>query len=443
MNNLVLTENQQKGLELLKEFINSNNSKFFLLKGYAGTGKSTLVNEFINWYIGNNSKHLDNIAITAPTNKAVKVLKRLSKYKNVDYKTLHSLLAIRPRIDDNGVEVFEKDYSVQSTIFNYGCLIVDESSMIDDYIFDLLVEEAYGMKIIFVGDGAQVPPVNMVQSKPFILEVQEKLDFRVFQLNEIIRQAKDNPIIKTSMSIRQGVFERIYEDSRDETGTGVFQLDNKNKEEVFSLMKEAFCGSEFSNNSDYAKVIAWRNVTVDSFNKIIRNFLYYDGVNKIVENEKLILNRPITEGKETILFVNDDLIVKELKIGNYSFFNKTVEYYECLVEKLEEPGKYYTIKIVHENSEKVFQSICNSLKNIALKKPKKERSKAWKAFYDFKDIFSEVSYSYAISVHKSQGSTYNKAFVCYSDIILNQKVVEMQRILYTACTRPSETLFIL
>lgn len=441
--NIKLTKDQSKGLELLQNFINSKSSGYFLLKGFAGTGKSTLINEFINWYISNKSNYYDDLVITAPTNKAVKVLKRLSKYKNVDYKTLHSLLGIRPRIDENGVEIFEKDNSVQSTIFNYGCLIVDESSMIDDYIFDLLIEESQGIKIIFVGDSCQIPAVNTQNAKPFNSKVQEELDFKVFQLNEIIRQAKDNPIIQVSMAIRQGTFERKYEDFRDENGFGVFQLDNKNKEEVYDLLKEKFCGSEFNNNSDYAKVIAWRNVTVDRFNKLIRNFLYYDGVNKIVENEKLILGRPITEGKETILFVNDDLIVKKLDVETLKFFNKSVDYYDCIVEKLEEPGKKYTIKIVHENSEKVYQSILNTLRNIALKKPKKERAKSWKAFYDFRDIFSEVVYSYAVTAHKAQGSTYNNAFVCYSDIILNPKVVEMQKILYTACTRPSDTLFIL
>lgn len=443
--NIILTEDQDKGLKLLQDFIDSKDSNFFLLKGYAGTGKSTLINEFISWYLLNKKAYMDELVITAPTNKAVKILKRLSKHPKADYRTLHSLLGVRPRIDENGVEVFEKDPKAEVSIIDYGCVIVDESSMIDDYIFDLLVEEAgLDLKIIFIGDAAQVPPVNMTQSKPFNPKVQEELNFKVFQLNEILRQARDNPIIRTSMEIRQGTFERKIEDSSDDKGHGVIQLNPKDKDKVYGYIREAFCGHEFVEDSDYAKVIAWRNVTVNAFNKLVRVFLYGSNATKIVENERLILNRPILGPNGLpILNVNDDLIVKTMTINSYTFSGKNINYYDCEAIKPEEPEAVYELKILHEDSEKLYNTILNTLRNIALKKPKKERANAWKKFYEFKDFFSDVTYSYAITVHKAQGSTYNKAFVCYSDIILNQKTVEMQRILYTACTRPSETLFII
>lgn len=397
-----LTEKQENGLKLLKEFIEAPTyGGFFLLKGFAGTGKSTLINEFISWYVGNRKKLLDDLVITAPTNKAVRVLKNMSKFKGkVEYKTLHSLLGIRPRIDENGKEVYEKDPKVQSTIFNFGCVIVDESSMIDDYIFDILISESSDIKIIFVGDGAQIPPVNHVHSKPMMLDVQQELKIKTFVLDEIVRQASDNPIIKVASSIRNGSFTREYVDNRDENGFGVFQMNNKNKEEVYNILKETFCSKEFSKDADYAKVLAWRNSTVNSFNNLIRNFIYYKGVNKIVEDEKIIINRPIMEGKDKVLlFVNDELIVTKLKLRSDSFYHKSIDYYECKAVKVDN-GAEFTLKIIHENSEKVFEGLLNSLKTVALSKSKKDRSKAWKSFYDFKDIFADVSYNYALTAHK-------------------------------------------
>lgn len=442
---MILTETQELALLKMKEFVQGpGSSGFFLLTGSAGTGKSTITNEFIKWYNANKGSTLDDVVVTAPTNKAVRVLKTMAGKTKTEYKTLHSLLGIRPVVNDNGEEVFENDPNVKSTIFNFGCIIVDESSMLDDFVFDELVNQSHQAKVIFVGDRAQIPPVNHVFSKPMTPEIQEALGIEVFALTEIVRQAQDNPIIKTSVEVRQGTFERKEIDLRDENGFGVAQLNNKNKEQVLQLIKNTFCSKEFEENSDYAKVLAWRNKIVDSFNSMIRSFIYHPGVGRIVKGEKIILNKPITEGKNVVLFVNDDLVVESVTTETERFFQKSLNYYLCRVRKLDKTdSKLYTIKILHEDSDKKYESILNSLRTIALGKKKNERGKAWKSFYDFKNIFADIAYSYAITVHKAQGSTYKKAFVCYSDITVNPNVVEMQRILYTAVTRPSETLYIL
>ncbi len=439
---MILNEKQTKGLELLKNFTSSKSSKFFLIKGSAGTGKSTLINEYINWYQSAKGLYLDDIVVTAPTNKAVRVLRRMSKH-NIDYKTLHSLLGLRYKIDEHGNEIFEKEKGVVPTIYTYGCIIVDEASMIDDFIFDELMNQVSDCKVIFVGDPAQIPPVNHFHSKPMLKEVQDRFGIESFHLTDIVRQAESNPIIKTSIAVRQGTFKRNISDERLDDGTGVIQLDLKNKERVYNLIRESFCVKEFSSNPDYAKVIAWRNSTVDMFNNLIRSFIYYRGVNKVVLGEKLILNKPILEEKKVIMFVNDDLMVTELDVKEDEFYGKPIKYYDCKVERLYESSGSYNIKILHEESIKRYESILNSLKNIAISAPAKLKPKSWSSFYKFKESFADVSYNYAITCHKAQGSTYDNAFVCYSDITVNPNIVEMQRILYTAVTRPSKTLYII
>lgn len=446
-----LTELQASALDELKAFCRKDNkSNYFLLSGAAGSGKSTVINEFINWYIDNKSIILDDVVVTAPTNKAVRVLKRMSVHdKEVEYKTIHSLLGLRPKIDENsGKEVFEKDPSVKATLFNFGIVIVDECSMIDDSLFNQLIESADEQKIIFVGDKAQIPPVNHFHSRPMTKTVQKDLGFTIFELTEIVRQSLNNPIIELATSIRKGTFKRNISSKLNLDGEGIFQLDPKDKDRIFNLIKEKFVSSEFSRNSDYAKILAWRNKTVDQFNELVRSFIYYKGVNKIVVGEKLILNRPVVDDlNKVILYVNDDLVVTNVTVTTKKIYDKELKYYNAEVSKLEDfvpgkPGKH-NLCILHEESYARYDDMLKTLKNVALTSKKESRGLAWKKFYEFKDNFNDVSYGYAITTHKGQGSTYDYAFVCYSDIAANPNEVEMQRILYTACTRPSKTLYII
>ena len=395
-----LTEPQKEGLEQLQNFVRGND-RFFLLTGYAGTGKTTLINSFIEWYLDNKKIVLDDLVVTAPTNKAVRVLKRMTK-NSADYKTLHSLLGLKHQIDANGNEVFKRDGKTKPTLYLYGCVIVDEASMIDDEIFDMIVNEARDHKIIFVGDPAQIPPVNHFHSKPMMPDVQKKFGFEKFHLSDIIRQAADNPIIQTSMDVRTGIFERTVKDDRDENGHGVFQMNLKDRQLILDEIKNKFCGSEFSDSSDFAKVVAWRNVTVNKFNNMIRSFLYYRGVNNVVVGEKLLMNRPLLDREDNpILMVNDDIIVNDIKVESETHFKKDIKFYTCKVKRIYEDGETYTLKILHEDSQVVYDNILNGLKNIAINtKAKATRAKNWKEFYKFKNIFADVAYNYAITAHK-------------------------------------------
>jgi ATP-dependent exoDNAse (exonuclease V) alpha subunit len=99
------------------------------------------------------------------------------------------------------------------------------------------------------------------------------------------------------------------------------------------------------------------------------------------------------------------------------------------------------IDILHESSQSEFNRIANNLKQIAIEKKGKEKS--WVKYYDFLRRFADVSYAYAITAHKSQGSTYTTAFVLEDDIDVNIDVIERNRIKYTSYTRSSKKLYVL
>jgi len=121
----------------------------------------------------------------------------------------------------------------------------------------------------------------------------------------------------------------------------------------------------------------------------------------------------------------------------------TLKYYEARVSYLNDDEKkvHYYIDILHEDSESYFNVLAGKLKKIAIEKRGKEKS--WIKYYEFIRRFADVSYAYAITAHKSQGSTYNTAFVLEDDIDVNTNIVERNRIKYTAYTRSSKKLYVL
>lgn len=450
---LVLTDDQQRIFDSMVSFTEQYQKNMILITGYAGTGKSTTLNEFIKWFIRDSNTLFQNVAVTAPTHKAVKVLKKMAMEnelddEKVDYSTLHSILGLRPMINDHGEQIFVRDKMVQSKFPLYDLIIIDEASMVDDKLFDeILKQNTRNSKIIFMGDPEQIPPVNQDYAIPFIKEEQEKYGIEVFSLTKIMRQAESNPIIRISKSIRDSSFERIDQGnflSEDQNGHGVYFL-SKSKEErnkIRQLLKEYFTSEQFQKDSDYVKVLAWRNKTVDDFNRLIRGFIYGENADKITIGEKLIADKPIINDMgEVIVNTNEDLVVENISIDTKTIYNVPLKFYKTRTTG--DDGIIKDIDIIHESSEAIFNRMLVQLADKAKELPKgTKRTNAWKNFYETKEMFAEVKYNYAITSHKSQGSTYNNAFVIATDINANPREDEKRRILYTACTRPKERLFI-
>jgi exodeoxyribonuclease-5 len=307
-----------------------------------------------------------------------------------------------------------------------------------------------------MGDPAQIPPVGRPDCIPFLEDLHEKYGIKTLQLKTIMRQKLNNPIISTSVLLRKSVnlSSPVLKNESHINGEGegieFLNLNDEQTRKGFSAkLGEYFKTQEFEKNSDFCKVIAWRNKTVQTMNGIVRKVIYGEiaATNKILEGEKLIVNSPIIENGMVIYNTNDELTVDsfEIKQEKLSVDNETytVKYYHTSVVYLDQNGEsvHDKIDIIHESSDVDFKKAANVLRLIAISKKGKERS--WVAYYDFLRRFADVSYSYAITAHKSQGSTYTYAFLSEDDINLNPEVVERNRIKYTAYTRASKKLYVL
>lgn len=451
---LGLNKGQREAFNLLLDFVGSKDQSMFILRGYAGTGKTFLVKRLIQHI----SKYQPQckIAVTAPTNKAVKVLSKTSSIKDyrITYQTIHKLLGLTEEITTDGKQKFTRKEFSTNEIYKYHYLIVDETSMLNDELFVELQRYCRKVKIIFMGDPAQIPPVNKPDCIPFNPEKKIMYDFKEYTLTEIMRQAEGNPIVESSFVIRNNLQKQNpipdIKTTLLENGTGVIRIDSSRSEDRDKAMKlfdEYFNCENFKRDADYSKIIAWRNETIDKTNAIIRKILYGDDIPRLVEGEKLIANKPIMEGEVVIFNTSDEFEVDEFEIGTeqvkYDGKFERLSYYDTRVKAIDIEGKEYfrNINILHEKSFADFQRILNTLKDIAIKT--KGANRSWLRYYEFMRRYADVNYNYAITAHKSQGSTYRNVFIIEDDLNMNPDVIERNRIKYTAYSRPTDKLFIL
>lgn len=484
-----LNEGQQVAFDWLVDFCLNNGKNGYrkvLLNGYAGTGKSFLINRVVEEV--RRQWPSMNFGMTAPTHKAVRVLKRSSELrKQLDFGTIHSFLGLKEAIDYATGKVSYKpsyDSNRERKIDSIHVLIIDESSMLNDDLFEHIETEMRSngsLLVIYMGDEKQIPPVGKKQSTgesnaiPFLSVRQQSHRIYVLSLTEPQRQAKESPIIMYSVAIReQSQRQKIAFDFTEEMREHLELIPPKTTAGVSNLpllrqiFLQYFRTPEFEADQDYVKVIAWRNTTVDYFNKEIR-LLLNDAVSlpRIIDNEKLIMDAPLIGDKKVILLHNnDEVVTRDVTLGEvnleYKIFPNNpiainqllertgidhykrqlkVKVYKCTL--LDEDKKFYKVNILHEDSEKEYNEAREIMKNAALKHIDKwQRTDLWQQYYRIEENFAWVKHNYAITGHKSQGSTYQYTISMEWDIEVNTDIEERNRIRYVAATRAKEKLIV-
>ena len=456
-----LTPDQKKVFEELRDYVsNRYDDSVYVIKGWAGTGKTYSVSVFIRYML--NVMYPDRkwfkVAMTGPTNKSVRVIKKATGLKNkrVTYQTIHKLLGLKERITIEGKQEFVNSGNLSPPINSVKVLVIDEVSMLNDDLFNMILKYRDKLKIICMGDPAQIPPVGKPDCIPFRDELADVYKIKTLPLRTIMRQKEGNPIIESSVRIRKNLgSERIpleLETSLVEGKEGIefLNLNLLDTRKRFADILEKYLHSkEFKEDPEFIKIIAWRNKTVAHMNDLSRRIIFGDESQegKILPGEKLIANNPIIQGETIIFNTNDEFKVKDYTVSTDKFVTDGIEckikIYETTVISLDEDDNEYEvdIEILHEEDEFEFKRIANILKERAIEQ--RGKNKSWLKYYNFLRRYADVGYGYAITAHKSQGSTYSFAFVLEDDIDMNSNVVERNRIKYTAYTRASKKLYVL
>lgn len=403
-----LTQCQEKARLSFFEFIRSDEQEM-ILEGYAGTGKTTLVMRLIEEIeksdelrrIATGRKSTTQFLLTATTNKAAEALEIATGRET---RTVHSGLGIGVRTDYTTGESFsflKKNFrNLKDEI-----IFIDESSYIDGKLLKLIKRRTEGCKVIYMGDPTQLTPVESTNTPAF------DQDIRRVKLEQVVRQAADNPIQAYTKGLREHIL------------GGPFPLCKPDGEAIIYLSREDFDNKvleEFTRDgwkASDSRVLAWRNATVIKYNTGIHSLM--KGRAEFAVGDHVINNHFVSNGNQPI---KTDATVTITFIGEPSTLHGF-------------PGRYVNVT----KSEGLFlpddpKDIDRAVAKAVLEENPSRVKEIQSTWVDFRA-------AYACTINKSQGSTYDKAFVDLDDIGKCHDSNQLARMLYVGISRARTSVY--
>lgn len=442
---MVLSQDQEKALKLLSNFVFNSNEKLFSLIGRPGVGKSTVIKEFIKILKdkGFDQKNVfgNSFILCAPTHKAANIL---SEGINEDVKTLHQFLTLSPKIDIFELDLRELKFLAKGDVESHDLVIIDESSMISDDLYDLLLEKCKDMKIIFLLDFKQLKPVKQKGLSKAAL-ISNK-----FELTTNHRQS--DPILM-----------QLIEDSRNKiiTDFSSYKSDNLT---LFTSAKEmsnsALDNFKMQSNlefSTFSKILTYTNDRVEKYNKYIHHY--------IAEGEEYCYNELLTgyTGLRNKIRNSEDFVVKSVKVDikYLKEIDLTVTGFKLNIKSLITEDDLDIFILKRDTSEDIKLKLGFGIEDIRIKAINargKARTDLWRKYYSLDESFctpfdllydnrvvksKTLDYGYAQTLHRAQGSTYDVVYYDNNSIQFCRDFEEKRQLQHVAMSRVSEQLNIL
>ncbi|HBU76963.1 MAG TPA: ATP-dependent endonuclease [Muricauda sp.] len=447
------TLKQGEALNRLANFVlEGKKDDVFLLKGFAGTGKTTLVATLVSslWKVKMSS------VLMAPTGRAAKVM---SVYSGNKAFTIHKKIYFPKKQSGGGIQFVLAPNKHRNTVF-----IVDEASMIPDtpadsklfengsLLDDLMfyVHSGHNCKLILIGDTAQLPPVKLELS-PALDENRLSLNYdkevECLELDEVMRQSDDSGILYNATNLRQQLQSEFFED---------FKFELHHYKDIVRLIdgneiQEAIDSSYSDNGKEQTAIIVRSNKRANLYNQNIRErILFLDNEISVGDYMMVVKNNYfwLKPNSEAGFIANGDIIevlelfaIKEL----YGF-----KFAEVKVKMVDYPNQkpFETVLLLdtitaetpslsYEDGNKLYQEV---MKDYAHEKSKYKKFLGVKNNRFFNAL--QVKFSYAITCHKSQGGQWDTVFV-EQPYLPNGVDKDYLRWLYTAVTRAERQLYLI
>jgi exodeoxyribonuclease-5 len=413
-----LTDHQQEAYDVVYERLASG-ERFTGLRGYAGTGKTFLVTQLVDQLTSEGC----TVTVCAPTHKAVQVLRDQLNGGEVETQTLHSYLGLRLQPDVDGQYVLVPEGMEEERPASV--VVCDEASMVGRDEWEYIQASQRNLQWLFVGDPAQLPPVNEDPSPA--LEVEGPM------LEEVHRQSTDNPILDLATKVRRGTAHRFQSRFKDGIGVAI----THKREAFLDTVLRTFNSDAFADDATHARLLAYRNRTVRQYNREIRSARYGNDAPRFEEGEWLVARETWFHEGAPVVKNSEELRVTRTSITTFEADDLS----EWKVWKLKVRSPYAaftrTILVLHEDEQERYE---NDMERLRLRA--KEDGSNWAAFYDLRERFAAVDYAYATTVHKAQGSTFDTVFVDHRDLQACRGP-EKAALLYVAVTRPARRLALL
>jgi ATP-dependent exoDNAse (exonuclease V) alpha subunit len=431
---------------------NSSNDEIFVLKGYAGTGKTTIISTVINHLEAINMK----CVLLAPTGRAAKVI---SNYSGKPAYTIHKRIYFPKKSKGGGVSFTLQQNKFKNTIF-----IVDESSMISDTSQDsklyengsllddlfFFVEAGNNCKLLLVGDTAQLPPVNMTVSPALdihTLSLHYQKNVQHIELDEVMRQAESSGILFNATQLRELLDSHFID---------TFQFNLKGFKDIIRLQD----GYEIQD----AIHSAYDHYGLEDTVFIVRSNKRANQYNQQIRTSILSKESELSTGDYLMVVKNNYFWLKEDTEAGFIANGDIIEVLE--IRKIQElyGFKFATVKIrmvdypnqapidtilmldtitsespslTYEQSNQLYQEVLLDYEDEKQQYKKLQKVKENEYFNAL-----QVKFSYAITCHKSQGGQWKTVFV-EQPYLPDGIDADYVRWLYTAITRAEEKLYLI
>ncbi|WP_299713389.1 AAA family ATPase [uncultured Tenacibaculum sp.] len=446
------TQKQLELIDQLAEYIfNTDTNKLFLLKGYAGTGKTTVISTVVHslWKAGKKA------VLLAPTGRAAKVISGYSKRQAF---TIHKKIYFPKKQTNGGVSFVMQPNKHTNTIF-----IVDEASMISDQVqnaklfengslLDDLISYVYSgknCKLIFIGDTAQLPPVKLDVSPALDadkLSLHFNKNVNEIELDEVVRQQQDSGILANATDLRLLIQNEGIDFQFDVNFPDIVRL--QDGYEIQDAITDAYDGDI---GVEDTAIIVRSNKRANQYNSQIRtkirgqeNEISVGDYVMVVKNNYFWLKDSSSAG-----FIANGDICEVMRINDikelYGF-----KFAEVTIRMIDYPDMkpFETVLLLdtltsespslsYEESNRLYEAV---KEDFAHEKSKYKQFMGVKKNKYFNAL--QVKFSYAMTCHKSQGGQWKTIFI-EQPYLPDGSSVEYLRWLYTAITRAQDKLYLI
>ncbi|MDO5608084.1 MAG: AAA family ATPase [Capnocytophaga sp.] len=442
------TRSQEAALRLLADFLLDNESPapVFLLKGYAGTGKTSITNCLVKCLPIIRFKSI----LLAPTGRASKVM---SAFAQQQAYTIHKFIYYHQNDAQNGMNFVRKPNKYRNTLF-----IVDEASMIGDTpdgynsLLDDLINYVYSgtdCKLLFLGDTAQLPPVNAYESPALnssYLSLNYGKNTIETELTEVVRQKAQSGILANATHLR----EMLPNSCSD------FLFDINNYTDIQQLtqgmdIQEALQDAYSYDGAEQTAVIVRSNKRAVLYNKQIRNVILGNDDELSTGDLLMVVKNNYYWLKDStqVSFIANGDTLELLQIYTYKEWYgfrfaevkvRLVDYPEqtpfdtiLLLDTLESESP----ALPQEDAYRLYQEVMQDYIDETSNRNRHQKTKENPYFNAL-----QVKYSYAITCHKSQGGQWKNIFI-EKPYIPDGQDDNYLRWLYTALTRATQKVYLI
>jgi exodeoxyribonuclease-5 len=428
-----------------------------VLCGYAGTGKTVTTAALVTKLVDQDLR----VVVATPTHKARAQVERALRERGADgfeVVTVHRLLGLKQvRDKQTGKESFAPDPGGKNMlteeekwddelcrmrpVHQIDVVIVDETSMLSSELYDLLRRELSGRPVVFVGDDRQLLPVGEDQACRAFTEASE-----VFRLTQVLRH--DGAILSLATATRELPVGRARFASAEGGGTRV--VAHRSREDWARTLLEMAASEEAMRDADFCRALAFTNKAVDELNLRIHQRRYGMDAPQFVEGMTCVTVDaiPDPEGGSPLLNSTVDVLVEEAMRGRRSCIGDVPESepWDCWELTVSVPGEGLaptTFHVLATEERQRWDAAMRVIAEEAKAASGKDRSELWSLYFRRKDSVGRLQPASALTIHKSQGSTFQNVWLHWSiDGWGSAPTAQQNQLAYVGITRAAESLHV-